>query len=90
MKARLGGKWFLVRESGSLSNCGSCEITHRRDGTTRRIIRIASWQNEEDALDTWVHEAMHAIWPAMSEAEVAKSSAELSTLLWRLGYRRMS
>jgi hypothetical protein len=31
---------------------------------------------------------MHGIWPDKGEEEVASASAELSALLWRLGYRR--
>jgi hypothetical protein len=89
MKARLGGKWFQLRRSGNLGNCGECDTTKHKNGKVDRIIRVATWQAEEDELDTWVHEAMHAIWPAMTEQEVAKSSAELSKMLWRLGYRRI-
>jgi hypothetical protein len=88
MRVRLGGHTFLLRESSNLCNYGECEISHRRNGTVDRIIRIATWQTEKEALDTWVHEAMHGIWPDKSEEEVARASRDLSRLLWRLGYRR--
>jgi hypothetical protein len=88
MRVRLGKRWFTIRESGNLNDFGQCEITQRKDGTVERVIRVATWQNEPDELDTWVHEAMHAIWPDKSEAEVAAASAELARLLWRIGYRR--
>ena len=88
MRVRLGKQWFTLRESGNLADCGQCEITRRRSGKVTRVIRVATWQHEEDALDTWVHEAMHAIWPSKPEAEVASASAELARMLWRLGYRR--
>jgi hypothetical protein len=88
MRVRLGKQRFTLRESGNLADCGQCEITRRRSGKVTRVIRVATWQHEEDALDTWVHEAMHAIWPSKPEAEVASASAELARMLWRLGYRR--
>ena len=88
MRVRLGKRWFTVRESKRLGDCGQCEITRHRNGTVTREVRVATWQTEQDALDTWVHEAMHGIWPDKPESEVAAASAELSALLWRLGYRR--
>ena len=76
MRVRLGKQWFTLRESGNLGDCGQCEITRGRDGTVKRVIRVATWQHEEDALDTWVHEAMHAIWPDKPEAEVASANGK--------------
>jgi len=88
MRVRLGGRWFTVKESKRLGDFGTCEITRHRNGTVTREVRVATWQTERDAIDTWVHEAMHGIWPDKSEEEIASAATEVATLLWRLGYRR--
>jgi hypothetical protein len=54
-----------------------------------RRIRIGTWQQDEELLDTIIHEALHCIEPNWTEERVAEASKELARLLWRLGYRRI-
>lgn len=42
----------------------------------------------KDELETWVHEALHAEFPAMSEDRVTAAGHNIARLLWRLGYRK--
>ena len=53
-----------------------------------RIIRVATWQGEQDRMDTTIHEALHALLPFADEECVTKTATDLARLLWRLGYRR--
>jgi hypothetical protein len=53
-----------------------------------RVLRVATWQTEEQRLDTTLHEAIHACRPELDEKCVTDLANDLSRLLWRLGYRR--
>lgn len=63
---------------------GSC-INYRK---TSKEIWVSSTLTPPKELETWVHEAMHAAHPGMSEARVTRSASDIARLLWRLGYRR--
>jgi hypothetical protein len=85
MRVRLGNRYWSLRFSGNLKDFGSMQ-----DGGTAesRIIRIGTWQGEQDTLDTVIHEALHASLPLLDETAVHETANDLSRLLWRLGYRR--
>ena len=85
MRVRIGGKYWLLRFSGNLKDYGSMVDPGHADG---RIIRIGTWQSEEEQLDSIIHEALHASLPLLDEAAVHATANDLSRLLWRLGYRR--
>jgi hypothetical protein len=52
------------------------------------VLRIATWQSEEDRLDTTLHEAIHCCRQELDEKAVTDLANDLSRLLWRMGYRR--
>jgi hypothetical protein len=85
MRVRLGNRYWSLRFSGNLKDFGSMQ-----DGGTAdsRIIRIGTWQGEQDTLDTVIHEALHCSRPELDEQAVDATARDLSRLLWRLGYRR--
>ena len=85
MRVRLGNRYWTLRFSGNLKDFGSMQ-----DGGTAesRIIRIGTWQGEQDTLDTVIHEALHCSRPELDEQAVDATARDLSRLLWRLGYRR--
>lgn len=51
-------------------------------------IKIDPRQNEEERLDTLLHELLHFLNPDAKECEVVEAAAVLSTTLWKYGYRR--
>jgi hypothetical protein len=53
-----------------------------------RLIHIASWQSEEELLDTLLHELVHCCRPELDETAVTEMSREMARVLWALGYRR--
>ena len=85
MRVRRGNRYWTLRFSGNLKDFGSMQ-----DGGTAdsRIIRIGTWQGEQDTLDTVIHEALHCSRPELDEQAVDATARDLSRLLWRLGYRR--
>ena len=85
MRVRLGRKYWQLRFSANLSNYGSMVDPGHASG---RLIRIGTWQGEQDTLDTIIHEALHCSRPELDEAAVDATARDISRLLWRLGYRR--
>ena len=67
MRVRLGNRYWTLRFSGNLKDFGSMQ-----DGGTAdsRIIRIGTWQGEQDTLDTVIHEALHCSRPELVEQGV--------------------
>lgn len=57
--------------------------------TEGSVIRIDPNQDEEEYLDTLVHELCHFLDPDASEDEVIERAAVLSVTLWKYGYRRV-
>jgi hypothetical protein len=41
-----------------------------------------------DEMDTWIHETLHVSINKMTEAEVRRVAADITTVLWKAGYRR--
>jgi hypothetical protein len=52
-------------------------------------IKIDPRQDEEERLDTLLHELLHFLNPDAKEGEVVEAAAVLSTTLWKYGYRRV-
>lgn len=86
MRVRIGGKYWTLRFA-NLKDYGDMVDPGRADG---RVIRIATWQGEQDTLDTVIHEALHAALPLLDETAVHETANDISRLLWRMGYRRES
>jgi hypothetical protein len=86
MRVRLGGKYWRLRFS-AIKDYGDITDPGKAEG---RLIRIGSWQSEEEQLDTIIHEALHASLPLLDESAVHATANDLSRLLWRLRYRRNS
>jgi hypothetical protein len=87
MRVRLGGKYWTLRFSPNLHDFGDMVDPGRAAG---RVLRVATWQSEEERLDTTLHEAIHACRQELDEKAVTDLANDLSRLLWRLGYRRQS
>ena len=85
MRVRLGRKYWQLRFSANLADYGSMVDQGHASG---RLIRIGTWQGEQDTLDTIIHEALHCSRPELDEAAVDATARDISRLLWRLGYRR--
>ena len=58
-------------------------------GPDKGLIEIDPRQKGKDNLDTLIHEALHLIYPDLSEATVVKHAGRLTRMLWRAGYRRV-
>lgn len=86
MRVRLGGKYWKLRFAANLRDYGDMSDPGKASG---RLIRVGTWQGEEDTLDTIIHEALHASRPELDEVAVHATANDLSRLLWRLGYRRV-
>jgi hypothetical protein len=87
MRVKLNGKWWNLKFVPQLRDYGDMVDPGKAEG---RRIRIGTWQDDEDLLDTLIHECLHAIEPNWTEERVTEASKELSRVLWRLGYRRAS
>jgi len=85
MRVRLGGKYWTLRFSPNLRDYGDMTDPGKAKG---RLIRIGTWQGEQDTLDSIIHEALHAARPELEERAVHVTANDLSRLLWALGYRR--
>lgn len=56
----------------------------------RKVIRIVRNQKPRHAMDTDLHEALHAIFPYLQEHAIHNASRDLTELLYdKLGYRRI-
>lgn len=51
------------------------------------VIRIHAGLTGQTRLDTELHEALHACLPDIDEEVVQRTATELSTFLWKAGYR---
>jgi hypothetical protein len=85
MRVLLGGKYWTLRFAPNMRDYGDMQDPGKAQG---RLIRVGTWQGEEDTLDTIIHEALHCSRPELDESAVDATARDLSRLLWRLGYRR--
>jgi hypothetical protein len=46
-------------------------------------------QAPQERLDTIIHEALHLLFPKLTERKTTYRAVQLSNLLWRQGYRRV-
>jgi hypothetical protein len=52
------------------------------------LIRISPAQDEQERLDTLIHEAIHEAFYFLREEAVVVGADTISRILWREGYRR--
>jgi len=55
--------------------------------TSGEVVVIPPGADTAEFLDTHVHEFLHKSCPNMAEKEVARIADDLSTLIWKSGYR---
>ncbi len=55
-----------------------------------RLIEVDPRQRNRSFLDTICHETLHLLWPGASESKITRAARELSGVLWRARYRRVS
>lgn len=85
MRARINGQWWDVQFSKQLKDYGHCEVTRRRRGKPRRVIKLRSRQPDAALVDTLVHEILHAYyWDILSEHAVTHSARDIARLLNRV------
>jgi hypothetical protein len=85
VRVKLGGKWWRFVASGNLKDFGRMDDPGVARG---RVIRVATWQSEEELLDTILHELIHCCRPELEENTVTEMAREMARVMWRLGYRR--
>jgi hypothetical protein len=54
----------------------------------RRGVELSPRQFPREFLDTTIHEALHVLFPLLRHSRVIFCAWAISSLLWRLGYRR--
>jgi len=57
-------------------------------GGKERTMFIHDNKGPRVVLDTFIHEALHASEPGMTERRVARIAKNVRNLLWKVGYRR--
>jgi hypothetical protein len=85
MRIKLNQKWWNLKFVPQLRDYGDMVDPGKASG---RVIRIGTWQGEDELLDTLIHELLHAVEPNWTEEKVTEASSEISRVLLRLGYRR--
>lgn len=60
-------------------------LAHQEDN----LIEIDPRLTGKKRLEIYLHEAIHLIYPKLSESDVIKHSKKLTSLLWKQGYRRI-
>lgn len=63
---------------------GNCDYPY----PCKPVILICEDVNTKKGLETIIHESLHAENWAKSEEVVERTAKEISSFLWRLGYRR--
>lgn len=85
MRARINGQSWEVQFSPQLRDYGHCEVTRRKRGKPRRVIKLRSRQSDAALVDTLVHEVLHAYyWDILSEYAVTHSARDIARLLNRV------
>ena len=78
------GKRWLIRFVEKADEWGSCEEPTGVDKT----MFLSPKLKRLDALDTTIHESLHACFWDIDEEVVEKAASDIARFLWRLGYRR--
>lgn len=86
MQVRMMGRNWRLRYAPNLANDGDCQPPTVKD----KEIRLSSELDKAspDHLETVVHELTHAAFYWMREYAVSEFAADLTRVLWRMGYRK--
>jgi len=86
IRHRFRGVLYRVMESEVAQARATCDDPQ----TPMRSIKISPKtlaQNNEETLETIIHEALHACFWDLSEEAVDEAAVDIAGLLWALGYR---
>ena len=53
------------------------------------LIEIDPRQSGKDYMETCIHEAVHVLFPQLTEKQVIQKSKKLTKMLWEIGYRKV-
>lgn len=81
---RFRGKRYAIQTTARV--IGQCI---RPNETYDGEIYIDPRQRPRQSLDTVVHEALHALFPHETEHSIDQAAHDLSSLLWRMGYKNV-
>jgi hypothetical protein len=80
------GRRYRVCESSHVSGYGATADPMSKGKT----IHVRRGQDGEDELDTLIHEGLHACYWDLEESAVGTAANDISRLLWKKGYRRLT
>lgn len=81
MHVRIRGDWWRLQFTRLKGMAGDCNWQKRR-------IRCDSRERGTEALDTLLHESLHALFPQVSEQRIARAATDLANILDACGYRK--
>lgn len=82
MKLRLGSAWWTLKFTDRLTaNHGYCDYE-------TQTISIDANLGERDALETLLHECLHATHPELTEKEVTRTASQLAKAMLKTGWHR--
>lgn len=85
MKVRIRGKqWTIRRARLGPAEWGRCDDP----SVAGREIKVASGLKGEKELEIILHETLHASFWDMDEPVIETVAADLSSILWKMGYRK--
>lgn len=83
---KLRGRRFKLTKSGSISSDTRGFCTHVDD--KNKTICLDAKLKDEEELEVYIHEFLHACFWDMDEAAVEEAGEDIARALWRLGYRK--
>lgn len=86
LRIKIGGRvwviWFVRSREISSDRYGDCDY-----GGGGRMIRVRRSLQGKMAMNTLIHEVLHASRPELSEEAVTETANDIERVLWRVGYR---
>lgn len=77
-----GKRWILEASRGTTD--GECDAPHVKG----KKLKAPLESKTRHALDTIIHEALHACVWSLADEDVSETARDISKLLWRLGWRK--
>lgn len=87
MKNKFRGKQYEIEFVKKLPNqdYGLCDKPDKKNP----IIKIRSGLLKKELLEVAIHEGLHACFWDLDEEAINESAKSISSLLWKLGYRKI-